>query len=293
VARTKTRDRALARAKVERQIARRAATARRRRQLQAGVGVFVALAVVGFAVAWGTGLFGDDKQGPSTGANCTWNSNEGSGVKDVGEPKSEGLPQEGTQLMTVTTNQGVVEVEVDLTRTPCTAASFSHLAGKKFFDNTRCHRLTTSVLQCGDPAGTGRGGPSYRFDDENLPGGSEVDPNGAPASRPASVVYPAGTVAMANSGANTNGSQFFIVYKDTLLPPDYAIFGKVTKGLDVVEKVGAGGIGTGGAGANDGPPKLETVIQSLAMSAVKLPSPEPVPSGSAPASTEPSASPSA
>ena len=121
--------------------------------------------------------------------------------------------------------------------------SFKHLAEAKYFDGTSCHRLTTDnifVLQCGDPTGTGSGGPGYQFGDENLP--TEGADN-----------YPAGTVAMANAGPGTNGSQFFLVYKDTQLPPSYTIFGTITKGLDVVQKVADAGRTTNGAG--DGKPK--------------------------------------
>src|SRR5262249_20190376 len=177
------------------------------------------------------------------------------GVKDVGTPPVTGEPRSGTQTMTITMNVGTVEVQVDTAHAPCTAASFTYLAGKRFFDSTPCHRLTTSgihVLQCGDPSGTGAGGPSYEFADENLPTNK----------RPA---YPAGTVAMANAGAGTNGSQFFIAYKDIdQLPPNYTVLGKVTKGLDVVQKVADGGVDpTDPNNPGDGKPKTTTTIQSL------------------------------
>ena len=99
-------------------------------------------------------------------------------------------------------------------------ASFRYLAGRHFFDGTRCHRLTTTdifVLQCGDPTATGQGGPTYQYDDENLPPQSPGDT--------ATTVYPRGTVAMANSGPDTNGSQFFIAYRDSTLQPHYTVFG--------------------------------------------------------------------
>ena len=116
--------------------------------------------------------------------------------------------------MTVTTNQGTIRIQVDTAKAPCTAASLTYLASLNFFDNSMCHRLsiadststdTTSnmyILQCGDPSGTGTGGPDYYVADENLP--TDKSP-----------AYPEGTVAMANSGPNTNGSQFFLVYEDT------------------------------------------------------------------------------
>ena len=118
-------------------------------------------------------------------------------------------------------------------KAPYTTFSFEYLARKKYFDATKCHRLTTSgiyVLQCGDPTGTGSGGPGYQFQDENLTGAT----------------YPAGTIAMANAGPGTNGSQFFIVYKDTQLPPSYTPWGKVTAGLDIVQGIAKAGVAAAG-----------------------------------------------
>ena len=125
---------------------------------------------------------------------------------------------------------------MNLATSPCTAQSFDYLAGKNFFDNTTCHRLSAEVvLRCGDPSGKGTGGPSYTFADEYLPSPAGASPSAAAA--PANN-YPSGTVAMANPGAN--GSQFLIFYKDSPPPsPLYPIFGRVTRGLEVVEKVGA------------------------------------------------------
>ena len=116
----------------------------------------------------------------------------------------------------------------------CTVNSFVYLAGKNYFSNTKCHRLTTSgiyVLQCGDPTGTGSGGPGYRF-------ANEVAGDTATASAD----FPAGTVAMAHSSqASSNGSQFFLVYKATTLPRDYTPFGTITSGLSVIAERGQGG----------------------------------------------------
>src|SRR5215467_12255724 len=126
------------------------------------------------------------------------------------------------------TTQGTIVVRALTAEAPCTTFSFRFLAQRGYFRGTHCHRLTLKgifVLQCGDPTGTGSGGPGYRFNDENLAGAT----------------YPAGTVAMANAGPNTNGSQFFFVWKNTKLPPLYTPFGTVTAGMSVLRKIAAGG----------------------------------------------------
>jgi peptidyl-prolyl cis-trans isomerase B (cyclophilin B) len=126
------------------------------------------------------------------------------------------------------TTQGIITVQMLTSAAPCTTYSFRFLASKGYYNGTHCHRLTVQgiyVLQCGDPTGTGSGGPGYAFNDENLAGAT----------------YPAGTVAMANAGPNTNGSQFFFTWKDTTLSPAYTPFGKVIGGMDVLEKIAAAG----------------------------------------------------
>ncbi|WP_067689777.1 peptidylprolyl isomerase [Nocardia jejuensis] len=145
------------------------------------------------------------------------------------------------------TNCGAVTIALDAARAPRTVNSFTFLAGEQYFDQTRCHRLTTSgifVLQCGDPTAKGTGGPGYKFPDENLAGAT----------------YPAGTIAMANSGPNTNGSQFFLVYADTKLPPNYTPFGHVTSGLDVLTNIASGGTRDG---SGDGAPATDIVLSSV------------------------------
>jgi peptidyl-prolyl cis-trans isomerase B (cyclophilin B) len=127
--------------------------------------------------------------------------------------------------------------------------SFVSLVKQKYFDNTPCHRLTTSgiyVLQCGDPTGTGTGGPGYSFADE-LTGAEK---------------YTRGVIAMANSGPNTNGSQFFLVYKKSQLSANYTVFGTVTKGLNVLDKVAAAGSDNSNADG-DGKPKLPVEINTM------------------------------
>ena len=135
--------------------------------------------------------------------------------------------------MTITTNCGVITIRLN-SAAPQTVTNMSALARAKYFDMTFCHRLTTAgifVLQCGDPSAQKNGSPgSWKgYQDENLPKGKGIN-------------YPAGTVAMANAGSKTNGSQFFLVYKDSDLPAKYTIWGKITSGLPLLlelEKVGA------------------------------------------------------
>jgi peptidyl-prolyl cis-trans isomerase B (cyclophilin B) len=151
---------------------------------------------------------------------------------------------------TIHTNRGNVVINLLNSKATCTVNSFVYLASKNFFGNTTCHRLTTSgifVLQCGDPTGTGSGGPGYKFADENLTGAK----------------YSAGTVAMANSGPGTNGSQFFLVYKNSLsLPPNYTPFGTIVSGLNIIQKVAKAGSDNSNA-PGDGHPKDKVDIESV------------------------------
>jgi peptidyl-prolyl cis-trans isomerase B (cyclophilin B) len=140
------------------------------------------------------------------------------------------------------TTQGVITWRAETAAAPCTTFSFRFLAQRGYYTGTHCHRLTITgiyVLQCGDPTGTGSGGPGYRFNDENLTGAT----------------YPAGTVAMANAGPNTNGSQFFFTWKNTTLSPDYTPFGKVIGGMNVLRKIAAAGDDSQN-GPGDGYPHL-------------------------------------
>lgn len=171
------------------------------------------------------------KKGGGT-AKCTYPDSD----DDRGAPKGLGKPPstaayDGKVTATVKTSLGDVKIEMDADKAPCTVNSFAHLAKKKFFENVKCHRLTTAetlkVLQCGDPTGTGSGGPGYRFANENTKGAK----------------YTRGVVAMAHSmQPDSNGSQFFIVYGDSELPADYTIFGKITSGMDVIDKVAQAGV---------------------------------------------------
>ncbi|MFV0452877.1 MAG: peptidylprolyl isomerase [Propioniciclava sp.] len=133
----------------------------------------------------------------------------------VDPPTTENVPATGTATLTLTLGGEKVQMDLDRAAAPCTVHSFVSLAEQGYYTGTSCHRLTTEgifVLQCGDPTGTGTGGPGYVFDDE----------------LEATTDYPAGTIAMANAGPETNGSQFFLVYEDTDLPPAYTVFGQLT-----------------------------------------------------------------
>jgi peptidyl-prolyl cis-trans isomerase B (cyclophilin B) len=191
---------------------------------------------------------------PSASASPTASVPAGTCAYTSSPPASRnvGLPPAKPDLKanfqaTIKTNRGNIVINLLNSKAPCTVNSFVYLAGQRYFNNTDCHRLTTSgifVLQCGDPTGTGRGGPGYKFNDENLAGAT----------------YPTATVAMANGGPNTNGSQFFLVYKNTSLPPSYTPFGTIVSGLGVVQKVAAAGTDNG---TGDGHPKEKVVIESV------------------------------
>jgi peptidyl-prolyl cis-trans isomerase B (cyclophilin B) len=152
-------------------------------------------------------------------------------------------------VITFQTNFGEIVIETQSSRAPRTVAAISKLAQENYFDNTICHRLTTEdiyVLQCGDPTGTGSGGPGFTLPDENLP--QAVENN-----------YPAGTVAMANAGPGTSGSQFFLVYQDTTLGPNYTIWGTLISGLDILQTIASAGVVDGGT---DGAPASAVTIES-------------------------------
>lgn len=160
------------------------------------------------------------------------------------EPPSGDQPRRGTAEVTITTGQGEIPLTLDREGAACNVESFLHLAQEQFFDDTECHRLTIgaegselSVLQCGDPTGTGMSGPGYTVADEP-PTGLEQD------AETGMSIYPRGTVAMAKSQApDSAGSQFFLVYEDSYLPPDYTVMGTIGEsGLDVLDEIAETGI---------------------------------------------------
>lgn len=252
------RERELARMRAQRQAARRAEMqaerVKRRNSLVAGLS---ALAVAGvfvvIALATKDSKTNDTLSQPTPSASagaCTYTPGGTPSKPVTGLPASTPAAAESVSV-DLTTNVGAIDLKLNAAKAPCTTNSFAFLAGQKYFDNTKCHRLTTSgiyVLQCGDPSGSGSGGPGYSFADENL----------TALGTGASVIYPRGTIAMANAGAGTNGSQFFLVYKDSPLPPNYTPFGTITKGLDVIDKVAK----AGSTPASDGKPNMAVTIKT-------------------------------
>ena len=160
------------------------------------------------------------------------------------------LPKRLPRTFTFETNCGNIVVKTVGSKAPITLTQLATLARRGYFNNTLCHRLTTRglfVLQCGDPTATGGGGPNFTYRDENLPA-QELNN------------YPAGTVAMANSGPGTNGSQFFLVFADTTLGSNYTIWGRITQGLDIVKSIARAGVKGGGA---DGVPNQAIEIKRV------------------------------
>jgi peptidyl-prolyl cis-trans isomerase B (cyclophilin B) len=201
--------------------------------------------------------------GPTKGACAYTPTPDDPAVRPVSLPQDpKHTPDHGQVPVTFVTNQGLIPMLVDRAEAPCTVQSFLHLLHAKFYDDTICHRLTTyptlSVLQCGDPSGTGEGGPGYSFKDE-LPTNLPDWPGDTTGTRK---VYARGVLAMANAGPDTNGSQFFLVYKDSRLRPDYTIFGTVLpEGLATLDRIAAAGVAADDPGAPlDGAPALTTHI---------------------------------
>ncbi|MEO7234705.1 MAG: peptidylprolyl isomerase [Lapillicoccus sp.] len=198
-----------------------------------------------------TACGGDDTTAVDSGSaptvSCSYPTNPAGAAKQV-DPPSAKAAKSGDVDVTISTTVGDLEATLGRDATPCTVNSFLSLADQGYFDDTKCHRMTTSgifVLQCGDPTGTGSGGPGYSFADEL--DGTET--------------YGPGTLAMANAGPDTNGSQFFIVYADSPLPPSYAVFGHVDDAaVATVEGVAKKGV-SGGQG--DGAPNEDVTISSV------------------------------
>ena len=185
------------------------------------------------------------------GVKCESTTAVGHAPKDVPIPDRVMTARQINKVMkqiVLETNCGEIVIAPNLRARVALTAMHALVSGG-FYEMSLCHRLTTEgifVLQCGDPTATGKGGPNFTYGVENLPTATEDN-------------YPAGVVAIANSGtANSNGSQFFIVYQDTTLPPNYTIFGRVTRGLDIVKFVASQGTNSG---TSDGTPKQTIAIE--------------------------------
>lgn len=274
---TKKQERQAARRQYEKYLARQQELAKKRRRTRV---IVVTCVVAALVVALGVGAFAilgsDDDPAPSASATSTPTT----AAVSIGEPATDGSPCDPVSPQYVTspanqwgtvpdaalaegrtwqaelsTNCGTVSVDLDGAEAPQAVSSFIFLAQNAFYDNTLCHRLTTNgifVLQCGDPTTSGSGSPGYSYGPiENAP----ADDAGSGA-----VIYPAGTIAMANSGsADSNGSQFFICYEDSTLAPSYTVLGHVTAGLDIVKTIASGGARDG----SDGAPNWPIAIQGV------------------------------
>ena len=247
-----------AKRKLERQLVRRAQRARRRRVTSISVTVVVVLLVAG-GVWWMVttpGASSTDAASTSSAAaptsstpitiptadapapkrptplaasvNCTY-TKDGDAAKANTLPNGSNISATGTVSETLKTNDGDIPLTLDRALAPCAVNSFISLSSQGYYDNTTCHRLSTSglqMLQCGDPKGDGTGGPGYKFDDEVW----------------SSLQYGRGYLAMANSGPNTNGSQFFLVFGDAQLQPSYTVFGTISDaGLKVIDDIAKAG----------------------------------------------------
>ena len=294
---TNEQRRATAKRKLERQLERRAMQSRRRRILVIVGGVIASLAVIAAVVATVIVSRNDHKgktasattttaagsspeastpaaptppaaplppfqPSANVGANCQYPASQDKAAKPVKPPRTGKIPTDPTQVsVSMATSQGNIGLLLANNESPCTVNSFASLIGQGFFNDTKCHRLTTSadlaVLQCGDPKGDGTGGPGYQFANEYPT--DQYPPNDPKLKQP--VLYPRGTLAMANAGPDTNGSQFFLVYKDSQLPPDYTVFGKIQDdGLATLDKIAKAGVAGGG---EDGPPAAEVTIKTM------------------------------
>ena len=179
----------------------------------------------------------------------------GDASREVPTPKGKNIPAKGEVTVNFATKQGDIEMTLDRSLAPCTVNAITGMISAKYYDDTVCHRMTQgglSVLQCGDPTGQGAGGPGFQFANEYPT--DEADD----AALAQSAIYPKGSIAMANAGADTNGSQFFINYDDSELPPAYTYFGNLTdKGQKTIDAIAAKGVKDD---APDGAPAEEVRI---------------------------------
>ena len=272
------RQRRRARERYERQQEQRLLRRRKIRQ-RFGIGLVVVL-ILGLAAGLAVAFAGGPASKPTAKSSATASPSASNSAAAVAEPahhctytvtdqsSKPSLPPatpdyKAAYKATMNTSVGKIQINLLNSKATCAVNSFAHLAAVNFWNSTQCHRLSTDgglyMLQCGDPTASGKkelscssptlgsGGPGYRFADENLTGAT----------------YKAGTVAMANSGPNTNGSQFFLVYKNTSLPANYTPFGTITSGLDILQNVAKAGTSCTFQQAGGGVPKEKLIIHSV------------------------------
>ena len=270
---TNEQRRATAKRKLERQLEKRAAKAKRQRMLTIGGAALAVIVLVGgivWSVVWFTkddtpAVASTNASGAAAPGECAYPA-AGTAAKAATPPRTDNgkVPTDPPQVsVSMETSQGNIGLMLDNAKAPCTVNSFISLATQNYFNDTPCHRLTTSpnlaVLQCGDPTGQGTGGPGYNFANEYPT--TQYPPGDPAAENP--TLYKRGTLAMANSGPDTNGSQFFLVYKDSQLPPQYTMFGTIDEtGLATLDKIAAGGI-VPGQSPDDGKPKLDVTLKTV------------------------------
>ncbi|PRX46142.1 peptidyl-prolyl cis-trans isomerase B (cyclophilin B) [Prauserella shujinwangii] len=280
---TNQQRREAAKRKLERQLARRAERAKRRRIIGVGVTAGVVVVVAGLIVILAT-RDGDDAAAdnatPSTTPSeqidiptervsvperpeplpnpttCEYPASEEPAAKDVQPPDGKNVSSRGTVQVTLRSTAGDIPLTLDRSLAPCAVNSFVSLAEQGYYTDTSCHRISTQglqMLQCGDPAGSGRGGPGYTFADEVFD----------------QLKYGRGVLAMANSGPDTNGSQFFMVYGDAPLDPSYTVFGTIDDaGLRVLDKVArAGHDGSFDPSPGGGKPTMEVKFTGVDVAA--------------------------
>jgi peptidyl-prolyl cis-trans isomerase B (cyclophilin B) len=267
-----------AKRKLERQQERRHQRAKRRQRIALITSIAVVVVVVAAFVVL-TSLGGRDEQttpdaAPTPPPSATPAAAPGTcaftptpnepAAKSAPVPTVTTAPTSGTVAVNLQSSSGPIPLTLDRAQAPCTVESFLSLVNAGYYNDTPCHRLTTGeglkVLQCGDPTGTGTGGPGYTIKDEP-PTGLTPDPSGQ------AVIYPRGTVAMAKTAApDSGGSQFFLVYADSTLPPEYTVFGTMAEeGLATVDEVAQAGADDAN-GPGDGKPKTAVTIESATVS---------------------------
>ena len=220
-----------------------------------------ALALAGCSSSGSAKGSGSGTAGQGAASTSAGSSSAASGAKSWSKEPAMTIDPNKKYTMVLHTSQGDITIAMNAAKAPHTVNSFNFLAAQHFFDGSYCHRLSTSaglqMLQCGDPtagatpkATDGSNGPGYQFQDENLTGAT----------------YPAGTVAMANAGPGTNGSQFFLVFGDSQLSPDYTPFGTITDGMGVLVHVASGGVSNPGQDGT-GRPTIPVELKSVTVAA--------------------------